>query len=197
VNSLYPRASVTSTSIDALHYSADEVLRDGGAIHIRSIGPDDRDRLHQHFHTLSPRSVYTRFFGPKAELTPGELSYYTEMDGAEQVGLVATLGSGASETIVGVGRYFRQKRAGDRHRAEVAFAVSDEHQHRGIASVLLVHLARIARAGGLREFVAEVLAENRDMLRVFAESGYEVTRSIDHGVFHVTFPIGARPDERA
>jgi ribosomal protein S18 acetylase RimI-like enzyme len=196
VNSRYPPASVTKTTIDALHYSADAALRDGGSIHIRSIGPDDRERLHEHFLTLSPHSVYTRFFGTKTELTPAELSYYTEMDGTERVGLVATLGSGASETIVGVGRYFRQKRAGERHRAEVAFAVSDEHQHRGIASALLVHLARIGRAAGIGEFVAEVLAENRDMLRVFAESGYEVTRSIDHGVFHVTFPIGVPLETR-
>lgn len=197
MNSLYPQANVTNPAIDALHYSADEALRDGGSIRIRSIGPDDRERLHEHFHTLSPHSVYTRFFGAKTELTPDELSYYTEMDGTERVGLVATLGSGVSETIVGVGRYFRQQRAGERHRAEVAFAVSDEHQHRGIASRLLVHLARIARSCGIRQFVAEVLAENRDMLRVFAESGYEVTRSIDHGVFHVTFPIGVRPDDRS
>ncbi len=175
-------------STDPLRYSVDERLRDGGSVHIRSVCPDDRERLEEHFHSLSAHSVYTRFFSPKKELTPVELTYYTEMDGTERVGLVATLPIGGHERIVGVGRYFRMTGAGERHRAEVAFAVSDDHQRRGIASALLEHLARIARGHGITEFVAEVLGENNEMMGVFARRGFKVNRSIDHGVYHVRFP---------
>ena len=179
---------------DACRYSVDVLLRDGGSVHIRSVTAADGERLLEHFHTLSPRSVYTRFFGPKKDLTPEEVSYYTEMDGVEKVGLVATLGAGEDEEIIGVGRYFRCSKAGERHRAEVAFAVSDKHQRRGIATALLEHLARIARGHAITEFVADVLGENTQMMEVFARRGFQLNRSVDHGVCHVTFPtVAARP----
>src|SRR5262249_22562644 len=78
-------------------------------------------------------------------------------------------------------------------RAEVAFAVLDEHQGRGIGTVLLEHLATLARARGITEFQADVLGENNRMLRVFAKSGFLVTRSVDGGVFHVSFPTAETP----
>jgi len=169
----------------------DALLRDGGSIHVRSIRPDDKELLRAHFHTLSPRSVYTRFFGAKRDLTPEELAYFTEMDGVDRVGLVATLRTSDGEKIIGVGRYFRQGKARD--CAEVAFAVSDGQQRRGIASMLLEHLAGIARTHGITEFAADVLGENNHMLHVFEHSGFKVHRSIASGVFHVTFPTEETP----
>jgi acetyl coenzyme A synthetase (ADP forming)-like protein len=180
-------------STDARRYSVHELLRDGGSVHVRSLCPDDAERLREHFHTLSPRSVYTRFFGPKKELTPAELSYFTDMDGIDKVGLVATLLTAEGEKIIGVGLYFRLSAKGQPHCAEVAFAVSDGHQRRGIASVLLEHLARIARSQGIVEFAAEVLGENNQMMQVFSRSGFKVSRSAERGVFHVTFPTAETP----
>jgi acetyl coenzyme A synthetase (ADP forming)-like protein len=185
--------SSATTIANARGYAADALLRDGSSVHIRAVCPQDKERLREHFHTLSPRSVYTRFFGPKLELTPAELSYFTEMDGVERVGLVATLRTAEGEKFIGVGRYFRQSDAGQPHCAEVAFAVSDNQQRRGIASVLLDHLAKIARRSGITEFVADVLGENNQMMHVFGKSGFKVSRSIDAGVFHVTFPTEDTP----
>ena len=65
---------------DIAHYSAEEVLRDGGSIHVRALRPDDRERLLQHFRSLSQDSIYHRFFGLKRTLTDEELIRLTKLD---------------------------------------------------------------------------------------------------------------------
>jgi L-amino acid N-acyltransferase YncA len=67
--------------------------------------------------------------------------------------------------------------------------MDDAQQGRGIGGLLLRHLARIARAAGLRELVAEVLAENAPMLRVFRKSGLEMTARREGGVVHVALRL--------
>ena len=173
-------------SQDPRHYAAEGILRDGGSIHVRAIRPDDKQRLIDHFSRLSAQSVYFRFFRAKKRLTDEELMQFTELDFVRNAALVATLGQGENEKIIGVGRYAVLDAEGT--RAEVAFAVADEYQGRGIGTLLLEHLAPIARANGITEFEADVLGENNRMLEVFAQSGFVVKRSIEDGVFHVTFP---------
>jgi acetyl coenzyme A synthetase (ADP forming)-like protein len=173
-------------------FSRDAVLRDGGSIHLRSIRPDDKARLVDHFNHLSARSVYFRFFASKLRLTDDELSRFTEIDFVNHVALVATLLEGGEERIIGVARYIVvPTKPGEPRRAEVAFAVADAHQGRGIATVLLEELARFAQASGIDEFEASVLGENNRMMEVFSTSGFQVRRAVDGGVFHVTFPTAS------
>jgi len=177
--------------LDASQYRADVVLRDGGSIHLRAIRPDDRPRLLAHFTGLSPVSVYRRFHGVKKHLTEAELRHFSELDFVHRVALVATLRVGDDERIIGVGRF--DVTPGDARRAEVAFAVLDEHQGRGIGTALLEHLAVLARGLGVVEFEAEVLGENNAMMDVFGGSGFTVRRALSHGVFHVSFPTEETP----
>ncbi len=184
------------SSTNAREFSADAVLRDGGSIHLRAIRPDDKQRLVDHFNHLSARSVYFRFFASKLRLTDAELARFTEVDFVNHVALVATLLEEGEEHLIGVARYIvLQRERGKPLRAEVAFAVADAHQGRGIATLLLERLARFAQAGGIEEFEASVLGENNRMLEVFGASGFQVRRSIEGGVFHVTFPTA--PTEAA
>jgi len=171
---------------DPRDYAVEEILRDGGSIHVRAIRPDDRQRLLDHFQRLTARSVYYRFFGAKRRLTDSELDQFTRLDFVQKVALVATLLEDGEERIIGVGRY--AVLPGKPTAAEVAFAVADEHQGRGVGTLLLDHLVRIARAGGVREFQADVLGENNRMLQVFATSGFVVTSSTEAGVVHLSFP---------
>jgi acyl-CoA synthetase (NDP forming)/RimJ/RimL family protein N-acetyltransferase len=175
---------------DWMHYAAEGILRDGTSVHLRAIRPDDRERLASAFAQLSPESVYLRFFRAKQRLTETELTSFTELDFRQRVGLFATLRHDGQERIVGVARYA----AGDPPtRAEVAFTVGDAFQGRGVGTLLLEHLVLIARHNGITEFEAEVLGENNRMLRMFAHSGFRVTRALDSGVFHVSFPTEETP----
>ncbi|WP_028266772.1 bifunctional acetate--CoA ligase family protein/GNAT family N-acetyltransferase [Arthrobacter sp. MA-N2] len=164
------------------YWEADVVLRDGGTAHLRPISPEDAEAL-QAFHTSqSETSTYMRFFSFKPRLSSKELRRFTEVDHKDRVAFVITIGG----EIMGVGRY---DRLGDPTEAEVAFNISDVQQGRGIGSILLEHLAAAARENGIRRFTAEVLPENRKMLRVFADAGYELARKFDDGVVSVEFNI--------
>jgi len=180
--------------MDDLHsYSADETLRDGGAIHIRAIRPSDKERLREHSMHLSTRSVYFRFLGPKKRLTDKDLALFTDLDFVNRVALVVTLGRGEDEKIIGVGRYAIVSHDGDPVRsAELGFTVIDEHQKRGIGTLLLGHLLKIARAQQIQQFEAEVLADNAAMLGVFAKVA--ARKTIQSGVAHVVFSTAESPN---
>jgi N-acetylglutamate synthase-like GNAT family acetyltransferase len=107
---------------------------------------------------------------------------FTHVDYAERMAFVVT----DDGRIVAVGRYERLQ---DTDEAEVAFVVTDDYQHRGIGSRLLVHLAEVARGQGIARFHAQTLSENRDMLSVFLSSGYPVTTTSESGTVTVRFPI--------
>ena len=171
---------------DPSRYQADETLRDGGLVHLRAIAPNDRDRLAAHFHSLSEESVYHRFFGLKHRLSAQELEYLTQLDFVNHVGLVATFYHDGSEQFIGVARYIRSD---DPRHAEVAFAVSDAHQGRGVATLLLNHLGGIARAAGIEKFEAIVMSDNSKMLEVFDHSGFVISRTSDSGTVRVTMQL--------
>ena len=130
------------------NYSARAILADGSSIRIRAIVAQDRDKLLDHFRRLSPESAYFRFMGPKKKLTEDDLDRFTVLDYVRDFGLVATRLRQEEERIIGVGRYAA---VGGDHpdRAEVAFAVDDDHQGRGVGTLLLEHLGRIAHANGI------------------------------------------------
>ena len=163
----------------------EETVRDGGAIVIRAISCDDKERLREHARGLSPESVYHRFMVYKRDLSDEEVRRFTELDFDQHVGIVAILSEEGREHIIGVGRYFRTSK----ERAAAAFSVTDKHQGRGIGTLLLVHLSRIARRKGITEFEADVLGDNVHMLDVFAASGFKVQATHESGVVHLLMRI--------
>jgi acyl-CoA synthetase (NDP forming)/RimJ/RimL family protein N-acetyltransferase len=162
-------------------WEADVLLADGGVAHLRPIRPSDADRLVAFYERVSPESKYLRFFAPYPRLSNRDVKRFTEVDYVNRVAFILTLG----ENMIAVGRYDRIE---DDH-AEVSFLIEDAHQGRGIAQLLLEHLAQAARERGITRFVAEVLPENRRMAKVFADAGYRVSKGIEDGVLAVEFPI--------
>jgi RimJ/RimL family protein N-acetyltransferase len=148
---------------------------------IRAVRPDDKERIVRAFRGLAPRTVYLRFFSYRKEPSEEELRRITGCDGASEVVLVATVGSGEEEGIVALGQYVRTGAA-----AEIAFVVEEDFQRQGIASRLLERLARVAGANGITRFEAVVLPENTPMLQVLRRSGLRMRESLREGVVHAT-----------
>jgi GNAT superfamily N-acetyltransferase len=172
-------------------------LRDGTSIRIRAIRADDKQLLLGHFSRLSAQSVYRRFLGIKTALTPEDLTHFTELDFVDSVGLVATLGQGDQERIVGVGRYFADTSApGVARRAEMAFAVEDAHPGRGIAPRLLEQLLLFARDGEIAVLEADMLADNVHMLHVFQRMGFTTSRS-SCGIIRVSLPLSPTHERKS
>src|SRR3954447_8796796 len=175
----------TTAMAEAATYSAKEVLRDGRPVDIRALRPDDRDALIAAIGRTSADSFYRRFFGVKHEFTEQQIASFLNIDFIDHVALVAVVEESARPTIVGGGRYVVVKPG----TAEVAFAIVDEYQGQGIGSVLLRHLAAIARSAGLQKLIAEVLADNAPMLKVFERSGLQHSKKRDLGVVHVALQL--------
>ena len=142
-------------------------LRDGSTVLIRSIEPDDRDRLRAGFEQLSDHSRYMRFQTPLANLSEQQLSYLTEVDHHDHEALVAVGPSEDEGEIVGVARFVRVSDG----VAECAVTVADQWQGRGVATELLDRLAERAREEGIDRFTALVLAQNTEALRLLERLG--------------------------
>jgi acetyl coenzyme A synthetase (ADP forming)-like protein len=165
-------------------YCEPVILRDGTSLLIRAIRPSDKDQLLAHFRSLSPESVRHRMFAAKKTLEPEELRYLTEVDCVRHVALAAAVREDGADKFVGIGRYI----ADGKRAAEVAFAVTDDYQGRGIGTLLLEHLALIARSVGIERLEAHVMADNHRMMRVFTDSGFVVEQALDGGVYRVGIP---------
>jgi acetyl coenzyme A synthetase (ADP forming)-like protein len=172
-------------------YEIDTALRDGGVVRFRPIKPTDAEKLHEHFHRLGPESRYFRFFRVKKDLSPEELEYFTNVDYENRMAFVAV----HEDDIIAVGRYDRVE--DDPQQGEVAFVVEDAHQNRGIGSQLLQLMTTYARRRGVTGFRAFVLPENVQMMRLFRNSGYRLERTLDEGVYSVSFPVADSEDTRA
>jgi acetate---CoA ligase (ADP-forming) len=160
-------------------YSTDVVLRDGTTLRIRPVRPDDDNGLLELFRRMSEQSLYYRFMSvPRLDLQ--QIAKLSQVDYDQQFVMVGECGA----PLAAVAGYYRNDRDGS--RAEVAFAIPDALQGRGIGTRMLERLAEIARERGLRAFDAYVLGENRRMMDVFLESGFEVSQVLEHGVFHVS-----------
>ena len=169
------------------HWEADVVLRDGSVAHLRPITPADAEAVHRFHAGQSAESIYMRFFAPLRQLSDRDVTRFTNVDHHDRVALVATVRG----DIIGIGRFDRITPTS----AEVAFNISDAYQGKGIGSVLLEHLAVIAWESGVSEFTAEVLPQNRKMISVFSDAGYEVDRHFADGVVSLRFRI--QPTERS
>jgi RimJ/RimL family protein N-acetyltransferase len=174
--------------MDAATYDATERLRNGASLQIRALVPDDRDEMLAAVGRFSKETLYRRFFAPKRHFSEREVEFYLDVDFIRHVALAAVLAEGGRQVIVGGARYVVARPG----CAEVAFAVDDSHQKLGIATHLIVHLIKIARAAGLEEFIAEVLPENVPMLKVFERCGLAMTTRTDRGVVHVTLALSRK-----
>ncbi|HBZ69792.1 MAG TPA: hypothetical protein DEP35_08695 [Deltaproteobacteria bacterium] len=171
------------------HWESDSVLADGRPVHIRPVRPDDADEIIRFHSGLSEESIYLRFFSALRRLPDALLQRFTHVDYDSRVVLLALLG----DTVIAMASY---DRAPAKPEAEVAFAVADAHHGRGLATLLLEHLAEIARSRGIESFTADTLPHNRSMLQVFRNAGYRLETAPDHGTVHIRFPIAPTAESR-
>ncbi|SEH04005.1 Acyl-CoA synthetase (NDP forming) [Nonomuraea solani] len=166
----------------------DVLLRDGGIAHVRPLRPQDRQALHELVERSSERSAYLRFF------TGGRNTAHAYMDRVtgnkyRGHGLVASLHG----RLVAVAEYIPI----DDGSADLAILLDDAVHGHGLGTLLLEHVALDAAKHGVRELVADVLAENRPMIRVLHDLGLEVTQRFEGGTLHVSITAEPTPRLRA
>jgi RimJ/RimL family protein N-acetyltransferase len=174
--------------MSAMNHERRTALRDGTRIVIRPVRPDDREALRESFERLSPESRYRRFLAPMAHLSESQLTYLTRVDHHDHEALVAMAeGDGDAEGEgLGIARFVRLE---DPDAAEVAVAVADSWQGRGLGTVLLAHLLARARQEGIERFTATVLADNRGSVEVLSSLGRTTVGPPQEGAVELTIDL--------
>jgi RimJ/RimL family protein N-acetyltransferase len=171
---------------DVSHYSARDRLRDGTPVEVRALRPEDEADMLAALDQTSAQSLQRRFFAMKRHFSDKERAFFMQVDFKNHVALVVLAEQGGRQTIIGGGRYI----VFEPGRAEMAFVVIDAWQGRGVGSILMDHLDRIATDAGLQELTAEVLPENTAMRTVFGRFGFKPAAHRDPQTVHLVLRLG-------
>jgi len=151
-------------------------------IFIRPVKISDEPLLKDFFYSLSDSSMHRRFLSYRKDMPHERLQDFVIIDYTKEVVLVVVDGNHENQQILAVGQYGVDE---ETHTAEVAFAVRDDKQDRGIGFELLKYLTYLAKRQGLLGFTAEVLAENKPMLHVFEKGGFDINKKNEGGVYEL------------
>jgi len=165
----------------------------GVEIFIRPIRPEDAPLLVELFESLSPRSVYMRFFTPLKCLPHSMLARFTQIDYDRHIALVAITESQADEKMLGVARVIVGRNL---REAEFAVAVGDSWQGNGIGAALLNRCLAIARERGIENVHGTVLAENTQMLALGRKLGFHIKKVLDASEYELTIDFGKPGEEK-
>lgn len=169
-------------------FSIQDLLPDGRTVYLRAIHPSDRKSLREElFLKLSIESLRNRFFGLKLDLTPTELSYFTNVDFSHHVALVAEVDCDSHRRLVGVGRFVRGNRNSD--HAEIAITVIDEFQGMGIGSLLLQQLIDCARRLGVVQLEGSMFAQNTRMAKLLRKTRLPCRASHESGMVSMSLDL--------
>jgi acetyl coenzyme A synthetase (ADP forming)-like protein len=172
------------------HREADVALRDGSTVHVRPARTGDAPAVRAFYEQLSPESTALRFFSsfPNLDRT---VAWATEVDYQQRYSLLAIGGEGR---VLGHAGWEREPERPE--KAEVALAIADAVQGKGLGTILLGQLAEAADQAGVEVFGAEVLPHNYQAVQVFRDSGFPVTTRTVPGVLLFEMPTSLTPEGR-
>ncbi|MEO8593260.1 MAG: bifunctional acetate--CoA ligase family protein/GNAT family N-acetyltransferase [Candidatus Solibacter sp.] len=165
-------------------YVAPWTMKDGNHVTIRPIRPEDEPAMVRFHETLSERTVYLRYFhlmNLEQRTQHERLTRICFIDYDREMALVAEQRNpqtGESE-ILGVGRLMKLHGTNE---AEVAVVVSDKWQGRGLGKELLARLLTVGTDEKLCKLTADILPDNRDVMRICEKLGFTLKHSLDDEV---------------
>ena len=179
------------------HLACAHTFRGGLRVRFRAIRPSDEEEMRRLFYRFSDQAVYYRYFSSIQAMPHERMQEYVNVDYRRTLSIVGTVEEEGIERIIAEGRYVQQR---DHAFADTAFVVDERHQGLGIASFLLSLLIRTARDHGIAGFAADILADNKAMIRVFEKTGLPLRAAMVSGVYHLSMPFAggnetADPDE--
>jgi acyl-CoA hydrolase/RimJ/RimL family protein N-acetyltransferase len=161
-------------------------LKDGSTVLLRPARTGDALALQELFYRMPPEDVYTRFFRHLTTLPLSTAEHLTSVSFEDEVTFVAVVGDWGSEQIVGTASYFLDRVSGT---ADVAYMVDPAYKSLGLGTALQERLISYARSQGVRALTADVLSENKAMLRLFRSSGLPLDLHTSKGVTEVVLTL--------
>lgn len=156
--------------------------RSGLNILLRPVKIGDEPLMKDFFYALSHESMYRRFMSARMDMPHERLQEFGLVDYGNSMMILAIVEGDSKETIAAIGQYEIDEKM---HTAEVALVVKDEYQNMGVGHDLLTYLTRLARRRGLLGFTADVLVENKPMLNLFKNMGFDTEKRSDEGAYEM------------
>jgi GNAT superfamily N-acetyltransferase len=151
-------------------------LRDGTALTVRLLRPDDGEALQRYFRNLSVRSRYNRFLGAMSELSASELDHFVHAGENDRFSVIAVKMIEGREIIVGEARYGFEAATAN---FEFGISIDDRCQGQGIGSALLGNLECRAAALGTNRIFGDTLRSNDVMIALARKLGFSLIRHPD------------------
>jgi GNAT superfamily N-acetyltransferase len=164
------------------------VFEEGLTVRFRAIKPSDEEEMRKLFYRFSDNAVYYRYFSAIKTMPHRKMQEYVNIDYQRIMSIVGTIIKDGAERLIAEGRYARHH---DRPFADVAFVVDENFQGLGIASFLFETLIRAARERGIEGFTADVLSDNKAMLKVFEKAPFPIRAVMEFGIYNLNIPFEA------
>lgn len=172
-------------------------LKDGTAVNLRPVQPEDAEALRSLFHRLSPESIYYRFLEARKDLPLEQARNFAHVDYTSTMAIVAEPETHSQEApILGVARYGLSEGSHGGY-AEAAIVVEDAHQGKGLGTALLLQLVEYARSVGIRGFHATIHQSNARILSFIKKSGLPSKRQLEGGVWEISVELPPLSQEDA
>ncbi|HOW57399.1 MAG TPA: GNAT family N-acetyltransferase, partial [Smithellaceae bacterium] len=173
---------------DAGHFYPDKlsishIFTDGSKVLFRAIKPSDEEAMRRLFYRFSESTVFYRYFSPIKTMPHAKMQEYVNIDYRRDMSIVGIIEEAGTERIIAEGRYSRQP---DNSLADTAFVVDEKYTGHGIASYLLEILIKYSREQGITGFSADVLCDNKAMLKVYEKLPFAIQSRLESGVYHLT-----------
>lgn len=166
--------------------SCSHTFKDSLNIRFRAIKPSDEDDMRRLFYRFSDQAVYYRYFSPIKTMPHKKMQEYVNVDYRSIMSIVAVIEESGVEKIIAEARYAHSQ---DSPYADTAFIVDESYQGKGIASYLFDLLIRVAREAGIAGFTADVLADNKAMIKVYEKAPFPVQAVLSGGIYKLTIPF--------
>lgn len=161
-------------------------FKDSLTVRFRAIKPSDEEDMRRLFYRFSDQAVYYRYFSPIKTMPHRKMQEYVNVDYRHTMSIVAIVDESGVEKIIGEARYVKTQ---GEPFADTAFIVDEQYQGMGISTYLFNLLIRAAREEGIAGFKADVLENNRAMLKVYEKALYPVQTVLSGGIYKITIPF--------
>ncbi len=165
---------------ERVHWMGDQLL-------LRPIRPEDTDEHQRFFHSLDPLDIRMRMFVQIRELQPSQLARMTQIDYDREMAFIAVRkrADGSDETL-GVVRGVADP---DNEKAEFAIIIRSDLKGMGLGSMLMNKLIAYFRQRGTRQIVGEALSDNRAMMELMRDLGFELRSNPGEGTVELRYDL--------
>ncbi|MEM1325175.1 MAG: GNAT family protein [Bacteroidota bacterium] len=159
------------------------VLRDGTLLQLRPIHPKDGAQAADFKSRVSPESIYNRFLGYLPPLSKEVIERFTEVDYEREIAMVAESIEDEKEPVA-VARLASLEGS----RAELAIIIADAWQRKGLGTLLIQYMVKVAIKMKFDTIYASYFAENKAIEKLMQRNGFQ-KRSEEGGIVKAELPL--------